>query len=275
MAKFQTQKNRTSIPVKTLTCAPPPGLRTQKKWIQKMTKVQKEAKYSIKRIISQTSSKYQENTMEKGVRKKTSYLKEKNTSQDNRNRRFQQEEARYNRNQYGFGNCSYRNQEDPIEIENERYEYEPSLHRTQSDSFSADGSTVEQPILDQHENQEADQKRLPRLLNLSRKNFNKTIINVLCNKELKFIPVPRSNFSELQEDMKSFCRKLRIMEFYADKPGHNDVSLVKPNSEFTPKRNRDIILDTYCDYLTKLPFNEILQDQNKVNWNEVNRCNLC
>ena len=95
------------------------------------------------------------------------------------------------------------------------------------------------------------------------KNFNETIINVLCNKGLKFTPVPRSNFSELEADMKSFCRKLRLMEFYADKPGHNDFSLVKPNSEFTPKRNRDIILDTYCDYLTKLPFNEILQDQKK------------
>ena len=57
------------------------------------------------------------------------------------------------------------------------------------------------------------------------------------------------------------------MEFYADKPGHNDVSLVKPNSKFTPKRNRDIILDTCCDYLTKLPFNEILQDQKKPNKN--------
>ena len=67
--------------------------------------------------------------------------------------------------------------------------------------------------------------------------------------------------------MKSFSRKLRLMEFYADKPGHNDFSLVKPNSEFTPKRNSDIILDTYCDYLTKLPFNEILQDQKKTNKN--------
>ena len=62
-----------------------------------------------------------------------------------------------------------------------------------------------------------------------------------------------------QADMKSFCRKLRLMEFYSDKPGHNDFSLVKPNSQFTPKRNRDIILDTYCDYLTKLPFNEIVK----------------
>ena len=73
----------------------------------------------------------------KVVRKKT-YIKEKNTSQGNRNR-FQQEGANYNRNQYGFGNCSYRNQEDPIEIENERYEYEPSLQRTQSDSFLPTG----------------------------------------------------------------------------------------------------------------------------------------
>ena len=82
----------------------------------------------------------------KGVRKKTSYLKEKNTSQDNRNRRFQQEGASYSRNQYGFGKCSYRNQEDPIEIENERYEYEPSLQRTQSDSFFPMGRPPNNPF---------------------------------------------------------------------------------------------------------------------------------
>ena len=57
------------------------------------------------------------------------------------------------------------------------------------------------------------------------------------------------------------------MEFYADKSEHNDVRLVKSNSEITPKRNMDIILDTYCNYLTKLPFNEILQDQTKPNKN--------
>ena len=60
--------------------------------------------------------------------------------------------------------------------------------------FVTDGSTTEQPVLDQHENQEAGQKLLPRLLNLSSKNFNETIIEVLCNKRLKFTPVPRSNF---------------------------------------------------------------------------------
>ena len=74
--------------------------------------------------------------------------------------------------------------------------------------FFTDRSTAEQPVLDKHGNQEADQKLLPRLLNLSSKNFNETIISVLCNKGLKFTPVPRSNFSELQADIKSFCRKL-------------------------------------------------------------------
>ena len=38
----------------------------------------------------------------KVVRKKTSYLKEKNTFQGKRNRRFQQEGTNYNRNQYDF-----------------------------------------------------------------------------------------------------------------------------------------------------------------------------
>ena len=82
----------------------------------------------------------------KVVGKKTSYLKEKNTSQGNRNRRFQQEGANYNRNQYGFGNCSYRNQQDSIETENERYEYEPSLQHTQSDSFLPTGRPPNNPF---------------------------------------------------------------------------------------------------------------------------------
>ena len=82
----------------------------------------------------------------KVVRKNTPYLKKKNTSQDNRNRRFQQEGASYSKNQYGFGNCSYRNQEDPIEIENERYEHEPSLQCTQSNSLLPMGRPPNNPF---------------------------------------------------------------------------------------------------------------------------------
>ena len=140
--------------------------------------------------------------MEKWLERKHHILRRRILSQGNRNRRFQQEGTNYNKNQYDFGNCSYRNQEESIEIENERYEYEPSLQRTQSDSFLPTGRPPNNPLRDTHENQEGDQKLLPLLLNLSSKNFNEIIINVLCNKRLKFTPLPRSNFSELQADMK-------------------------------------------------------------------------
>ena len=76
------------------------------------------------------------------------------------------------------------------------------------------------------------------------------MIEILVNKGLKFTPVPRTNTTELKADVKTFCHKLRLKEFFTDKPITEDPSLVKPKSNFTPKRNRDPILDTYIDYLT-------------------------
>ena len=77
---------------------------------------------------------------------------------------------------------------------------------------------------------------------LSSKDFDTTTINLLCNKGHKFTPVPKRNLTELKSDVKTFCRKLRLLEFFADKPMSYDTSLVKPKSNFMLKRNRDIYL---------------------------------
>ena len=115
-----------------------------------------------------------------------------------------------------------------------------------------------------------------RVVNLSGNNLNNTIIDILVNKGLKFTPVPRTNTTELKADVKTFCRKLRLKEFFTDKPITEDPSLVKPKSNFTPKRNRDPILDAYIDYLTKYPLDDLVLQQKpirsnltKKQWNAV------
>ena len=85
---------------------------------------------------------------------------------------------------------------------------------------------------------------------------------------LKFTPTPRSNYVELRSDVKNFCRKLRLIEYSAnenDSTNQNDLdsSLVKNPSNFNPPPNRDTILDTYIDYLTKYPFDETYQNKKK------------
>ena len=65
------------------------------------------------------------------------------------------------------------------------------------------------------------------------------------------------NLTELRTDIRKFCRKLRLIEFFADKDMREDDSLVKPESTFTPYQQRDTILDTYIDFLIKYPLEEM------------------
>ena len=89
---------------------------------------------------------------------------------------------------------------------------------------------------------------------------------------LKFTPTPRSNHVELKSDVKNFCRKLRLIEYWADKndstnQNDSDPSLVKNPSNFNPPPHRNIILDTYIDYLTKYPLDETRQNKKKISPN--------
>ena len=97
----------------------------------------------------------------------------------------------------------------------------------------------------------------PKLLILTNRNIGSKAKETLTKYGLKFTPTPRADISELKTDVKKFCRKLRLMEYYADDPitdDNLDPSLVKNPSTFNPPPNRNLILDTYIDYLTKYPF---------------------
>ena len=86
---------------------------------------------------------------------------------------------------------------------------------------------------------------IQKLVNLSSKIINKQAKDILINQGLEFTPVPRTNLIELRADIRKFCRKLRLVEFFADKEeSSDDISLVEPESDFTPERHRDPVSDT-------------------------------
>ena len=63
----------------------------------------------------------------------------------------------------------------------------------------------------------------------------------------------QSQIGSCNKEMAKFCRKLRLKDYFGGKDIQNDNSLVKPNSDFSPGRNRDRSLDTYIDFLLKYP----------------------
>ena len=91
----------------------------------------------------------------------------------------------------------------------------------------------------------------PKVINLSKVALNKDEINLL-KKGPKFTPTPKQNSESLKEDVHSFCRKLRLREFFSETDVENDDdSIAKNKSKFTPQRNRNTTLDTYVDFLKK------------------------
>ena len=81
--------------------------------------------------------------------------------------------------------------------------------------------------------------------------LTKEQINVL-GKGLKFAPTPKENLTELEADIKSFCRKLRLKEhFYKDDSGNDKPDiLVKNKSKWTPPHNKNIKLDNCISSLS-------------------------
>ena len=106
-----------------------------------------------------------------------------------------------------------------------------------------------------------------KVINISGKNIDKDIKNVLIKYGLKFTPTPHRNLIELRTDIRKFSRKLRLIEYFAEEPTTEDNSLVKPESSFYPTRNRDPILDTYIDFLLKCPLEEKARQMEKVKYN--------
>lgn len=95
---------------------------------------------------------------------------------------------------------------------------------------------------------------------------------MLLKKGLKFTPTPRSNTSELESDIKAFCRRLRLKEnFFTDtelgngESAHDDI-LVKNKSNWTPKPKHNDLLENCIDH-----FNEISKTLLELNGSNTNK----
>ena len=85
----------------------------------------------------------------------------------------------------------------------------------------------------------------PKIINLSKRELDESEIELL-KKGLKFTPTPPVNHQELAEDIQTFCRKVRLVEFFADKnKNDDDESLVRNKSNFIPPSGRNTHLDSY------------------------------
>ena len=92
---------------------------------------------------------------------------------------------------------------------------------------------------------------------------------------LKFTPTPKANHTELETDVKTFCRKLRPNErFYKDDDTDNsdtedsdeeNDTLVRNKSNYNPNPNRNIMLDNCISTLSKVASQQPETHQQKSN----------
>ena len=98
----------------------------------------------------------------------------------------------------------------------------------------------------------------------------------LLKRGLKFTPTPLKSYHvELEADVRSFSRTVRLKEFFHEKDAVNDSIFRKP-SNFTPKPDRDENLDLYCDFLQTLSTNleSLPVDRKKDNLSKYERSAL-
>ena len=69
-----------------------------------------------------------------------------------------------------------------------------------------------------------------------------------------FTPTPeKSNYSQTENDVNDFCRKLRLTEYF-DSNDNTDTSFVRNKFFFTPETGRNKILDTYISFTKNVQF---------------------
>ena len=101
----------------------------------------------------------------------------------------------------------------------------------------------------------------PSVINLSNYKLTEDQIDLL-KLGLKFCPTPKSNITELKEDVKDSERKVRLKELFGNKENKDD-SLVKNKSKFQPtKGNKDI--DTFFQKIWNLEFKDNSQIRNNL-----------
>ena len=84
------------------------------------------------------------------------------------------------------------------------------------------------------------------------------------------------NLAEVKADIRKFWCKLRLIEYFSDRQETESIDIVKPKSTFTLSKNRYPVLDTYTDFLTKYPLEELAEKQSivkdnltKAEWNGI------
>jgi len=115
------------------------------------------------------------------------------------------------------------------------------------------------------------QQITPTVINLSNTKLSDIEIKIL-DKGLKFTPTPEKNSEELKNDIKQFCRKLRLSEeFYSpedDEEDPRDLPLVRNKSRYNGRRNRDRTLDTYIDFLETFQIDDTTAKRSNLNQRE-------
>lgn len=111
------------------------------------------------------------------------------------------------------------------------------------------------------------ENKYPKIINLSSKNLTEAQIRLL-NFGPKFTPSPKQDIDTLNNDIKDFCQKLRLVEYFHNQPKIQSESLVKNKGTFNPGRNREPILDTYIDCLSKTELEPPKKQQNNLSREE-------
>jgi len=114
--------------------------------------------------------------------------------------------------------------------------------------------------------QETTQPSLVQIINLSNKILNTAETKLLLN-GLKFTPTPKRNIPELQKDVDSFSRTLRLVDYYSKSDQNSELiqntseptTLVKLKGKFNPPKNNTTLennincLQNYLSDLQPLP----------------------
>ena len=97
-------------------------------------------------------------------------------------------------------------------------------------------------------------KVVTKVINMSSYSLSNEEIHLL-KKGLKFTPTPKSDLAGLEKDVKEFCRRLRLKEYFYESDENDTLDedsrpLARNKSNWNPKPKRNKMLDSCIDSLT-------------------------
>ncbi len=97
-----------------------------------------------------------------------------------------------------------------------------------------------------------------KVINMSSKSLTNAQVKLL-SKGLKFTPTPVSNLPELEKDINTFCRTLRLKEYFNQSDSDTDddqtIDIARNKSKFCPPHNRNKTLDNGIENLQRVSRN--------------------